>query len=150
MKSGEKYVPVLMLKRLFHRVQEEITVLLRLMTERFGVLKLSLPQVFPLWLTQAALFFVAQTEDEYSIMCPQIYIPVGINYAADYRCFRVDGDLAFNEIGVVARVSKPLADAGFGLFLMSTHDRDYVLVRQEDLEAAITVYKSAGFVVTGQ
>lgn len=118
---------------------------LRLLPDHFGVMKLAPPQAFPAWLTQAALFFVAQTEDEYSIMCPQSYIPAGVDYAADYRCFRVDGDLAFDEIGVVARVSKPLADAGLSLFLMSTHDRDYVLLRHSDLDAAITVYKSAGF-----
>lgn len=120
---------------------------LRLLPDHFGVMKLTPPQVFPAWLTQAAIFFVAQTQDEYSIMCPQIHIPPGVDYAADYRCFRVDGDLAFDEIGVVARVSKPLADAGLSLFLMSTHDRDYVLLRQTDLDTAITVYKAAGFMV---
>jgi hypothetical protein len=118
---------------------------LRLLPNYFGVMKLTPPQVFPAWLMQAALFFIAQTEDEYSIMCPQSYIPAGVDYAADYRCFRVDGDLAFDEIGVVARVSKPLADAGLSLFMISTHDRDYVLVAQTDLDAAITVYKAAGF-----
>jgi hypothetical protein len=123
---------------------------LRLLAERFGVMKLTPPQVFPAWLTQAALFFVAQTEDEYSIMCPQIHIPVGVDYTANYRCFRVDGELAFDEIGVVARVSNPLADAGLSLFLMSTHDRDYVLVQQTNLDTAITLYKSAGFVVIEQ
>jgi uncharacterized protein len=121
---------------------------LRLLPDHFGVMKLTPPQAFPVWLTQATLFFVAQTEDEYSIMCPQTYIPAGVEYAPDYRCFRVDGDLAFDEIGVVARVSKPLADEGLSLFLMSTHDRDYVLVRQKDLEAAIAVYKVADFVVS--
>ncbi len=118
---------------------------LRLLAEPFGVMKLTPPQPFPAWLSQASLFFVAQTEDEYSIMCPKEHIPAGLDYAGDYRCFRVDGDLAFDEIGVVARVSKPLADAGLSLFLVSTHDRDYVLVRQNDLATAIDLYQSAGF-----
>lgn len=120
---------------------------LRLLPETFGVMKLTPPQVFPAWLDQAPVFFVARTEDEYSIMCPQEYIPAEVDYSGGYRCLRVDGDLAFDEIGVVARVSKPLADAGLSLFLMSTHDRDYVLVRQADLDTAIAVYETAGFVV---
>ena len=120
---------------------------LRLLAEMFGIMKLTPPQVFPAWLNQAPVFFIARTEDEYSIMCPQEYIPNGVDYSADYRCLRVDGDLAFDAIGVVARVSKPLAEAGLSLFLMSTHDRDYVLVRQADLDTAITTYKTAGFVV---
>src|SRR5690242_4005244 len=117
---------------------------LRLLPDSFGVLKLQPPQPFPVWLNDAPIFFIAQTEDEYSIMCPQILIPEGVIYSADYRCLRVDGDLAFDEIGVVARVSKPLADAGLSLFVVSTHDRDYVLVRQDGLETAIATYQAIG------
>lgn len=118
---------------------------LRLLTEPFGILKLKPPQSFPAWLTTADTFFVAQTEDEYSIMCPQKHIPQELDYDADWRCMRVDGDLAFDEIGVVARVSKPLADAGMSLFLVSTHDRDYVFVAQADLSRATKIYGDAGF-----
>jgi hypothetical protein len=120
------------------------TMHLRLLPEPFGVMKLQPPQPFPVWLGEAEIFFVARTEDEYSIMCPQKLIPDGITYAADYRCLRVDGDLAFDEIGVVARVSKPLADAGLSLFVVSTHDRDYVLVRQDGLETALATYRAVG------
>jgi hypothetical protein len=100
-----------------------------------------------MWLQSASLFFIALTEDEFSIMCPEKFIPAGVDYNAGYRCLRVDGDLAFDEVGVVARVSKPLADAGLSIFVVSTHDRDYVLVRQVDLDKAITVYRAAGFEV---
>ena len=120
---------------------------LRLLPDPFGVMKLSLPQPFPAWLTDAECFFIARTEDEYSIMCPQQYIPKGYDFAADYRCLRVDGDLAFDEIGVVARVSKPLADAGLSLFVVSTHDRDYVLIRHSDLDTALATYRAAGFII---
>jgi len=120
---------------------------LRLLPDVFGIAKLTPPQRFPLWLNDAALFFVAQTEDEYSIMCPQQYIPDEVLYSAGYRCLRVDGELAFDEVGVVARVSRPLAEAGLSLFLVSTHDRDYVLVSQIVLETAIGVYEAAGFTV---
>lgn len=120
---------------------------LRLLPDLFGVMKLQPQQPFPAWLEHADSFFIARTSDEYSIMCPQQYIPDGDNFAADYRCLRVDGDLAFDEIGVVARVSKPLADAGLSLFVVSTHDRDYVLVRQADLDTALATYRAAGFTI---
>ena len=122
---------------------------LRLLRELFGVMKLTPPQIFPTWLNQAPIFFLARTEDEYSIMCPEKYIPDEVGYNADYRCLRVDGDLAFDAIGVVARVSKPLADAGLSLFVVSTHDRDYILVRQADLETALATYRAAGFTING-
>lgn len=114
---------------------------LKLLPEKFGILKLTPPQDFPTWLGQASVFFVAQTDDEYSIMCPQAVIPAGIEYSANYRCFRADGDLEFDEVGVVARLSQPLADAGLSLFLVSTHDRDYVFVAESDLDQAQAIYQ---------
>lgn len=122
---------------------------LRLLPERFGILKLHLPQTFPDWLGSTSIFFLAQTEDEYSIMCPQDGIPDGIDYDADWHCLRVDGELAFDEVGVVARVSKPLADAGLSLFLVSTHDRDYVFISASDVKQAIKIYQDAGFMIIG-
>lgn len=97
---------------------------LKLLPETFGILKLTPPQPFPAWLSAASVFFVAQTEDEFSVMCPQQLIPAGIECSHNWHCLRAHGDLAFDEVGVVARLSQPLAEAGLSLFLVSTHDRD--------------------------
>lgn len=118
---------------------------LKLLPDTFGILKLEPPQAFPTWLVQAEIFFVAQTEDEYSIMCPQKHIPAGFDYSKNWRCFRADSDLEFDEVGVVAKLSKPLADAGLSIFLVSTHDRDYVFVQEDDLQQAIGIYRDIDF-----
>jgi len=120
---------------------------LKLLPNTFGILKFEPPQTFPVWLGQAEIFFVAQTEDEYSIICPQQHIPANIEYSKNWRCFRADGDLEFDEIGVVAKLSKPLADAGMSIFLVSTHDRDYVFVQDDDLQKAIDIYTAINFSV---
>ncbi len=120
---------------------------LKLLAETFGVLKLPPAQPFPAWLAAAALYFVARTEDEFSVICPQASIPAGSDYSPNWRCLRAHGDLAFDEIGVVARLSQPLAAAGLSLFLVSTHDRDYVFVRADDLRQALDIYRDGGFTV---
>lgn len=118
---------------------------LKLLNDKFGILKLAPPQEFPGWLGRASVFFLAQTSDEYSIICPQEVIPAGFDYSADYRCLRADGDLDFDEVGVVAKLSRPLADAGLSLFLVSTHDRDYVFVHADNLKEAFAIYREEGF-----
>lgn len=120
---------------------------LKLLPDTFGIMKLEPPQAFPAWLAEAEIFFMAQTEDEYSIICPQKHIPENVNCSANWRCFRADGDLEFDEIGVVAKLSKPLADVGLSIFLVSTHDRDYVFVRNEDLQKAVEIYTTLAFIV---
>lgn len=118
---------------------------LKLLPALFGILKLHPPQAFPAWLSTADAFFVAQTEDEFSIICPQVHIPADLDYSPNWRCLRADGDLAFDEVGVIAKLSKPLADAGMSLFLVSTHDRDYVFVQTDELENALSIYRNLAF-----
>jgi len=113
--------------------------------ELFGVCKLSSDEDFPSWLPRHDTIFIARTTDELSIICPQKYIPSEQVASRGWNCLRVDGDLAFDEVGVVARIATPLANARLSIFVMSTHDRDYVLVRGNDLEVALRTYEQAGF-----
>ncbi len=118
---------------------------LKLLPALFGILKLPQSTPFPDWLRDVPLYFVARTEDEFSVMCPQVAIPAGLDYSAGWHCLRVHGELAFDEVGVAARLARPLADAGLSIFVVSTHDRDYVFVAQDDLATALSIYKQVGF-----
>lgn len=120
---------------------------LKLLEPTFGILKLPASHPFPAWLADVPLYFVARTEDEFSVMCPQTLIPAELEYSAHWRCLRVHGDLAFDEVGVAARLSRPLADAGLSIFVVSTHDRDYVFVAEQDLSMALTIYETGDFVI---
>ena len=122
---------------------------LKLLELTFGILKLRPSHPFPDWLTDVPLYFVARTEDEFSVMCPQAAIPSEFEYSAHWRCLRVDGELAFDEVGVAAMVASPLAEAGLSIFVVSTHDRDYVFVAGKDLQQALSIYEHTGFLITG-
>lgn len=47
-------------------------------------------------------------------------------------------------VGVVASLSRPLAEAGIGIFVISTFDTDYLLVKDNDLEKAVVALRAAG------
>lgn len=121
---------------------------LKLLESAFAVLKLEPSQNIPPWAVQSEHFFISKTSDELSIICPEADVPTGVEASTGWRCFRVDGDLEFEQVGVVATVSKPIADAGISLFLVSTHDRDYVFVHEDNLEQAKQVYEANNFVIT--
>jgi hypothetical protein len=65
-----------------------------------------------------------------------------------YRALAVRGPLDFSMIGVVAQLSTTLAAAAISIFVVSTHDTDYVFVPDADLEAAIAALRGAGCAVT--
>lgn len=118
---------------------------IKVLGELFGVCKLAADAAFPDWLPTNDVVFVARTSDELSIMCAQKYIPSEQDASRGWYCLRIDGELAFDEVGVVARIATPLAEAGLSIFVISTHDRDYVLVAKSDLAVALNAYREAGF-----
>ena len=103
-----------------------------------------------LWPDSPAEPFVAvtRTPDETSIVCDQASTPPGARVESGWRALRVRGPLAFEVVGVVASVSTALANEGVPIFVISTFDTDYVLVKEQSLERAISALRLAGHDVT--
>ena len=59
--------------------------------------------------------------------------------------FRICGELEFSLIGVLAGISKVLAENKVGIFVISTYNTDYVLVKEENFEKAVRALRGAGY-----
>ena len=92
----------------------------------------------------AHLFSVTLTTEELSVVCAEGDEPPGARVEAGWRALRIVGPLAFDLVGVIASVTVPLAASGIGVFVLSTYDTDLVLVKDEDLDAAVDVLGGAG------
>ena len=64
-----------------------------------------------------------------------------------WKGFRIIGQLDFSLIGILARISKILAEGGIGIFAISTYNTDYILTKEENFEKAMKVLKNAGYEV---
>ncbi len=81
--------------------------------------------------------FFAVTDTEKSLVCPTEACPANALKREDgWRCFRLPGPLDFSLVGVLAKITGCLRDAGIPVFAVSTYDTDYVLVRSADAERA--------------
>ena len=83
-----------------------------------------------------ALLSFTRTADELSVVSMSALVPEGATVEAGWRCLRVEGPLPFEMTGVLAALSAPLAAAGVPIFVISTFDTDYILVKATDLERA--------------
>jgi hypothetical protein len=50
-------------------------------------------------------------------------------------------------VGVLAGISRVLADAGVSIFCVATFDTDYVLLRSVDLERGLAALRAGGALV---
>ena len=93
-------------------------------------------------------FFVGKTDEEVSLVCVTEDAPVGAIAREDgWRGFRIRGVLDFSLIGILARVSGVLAEKEVGIFVVSTFNTDYVLVKEAEFEWALAALEEAGYVV---
>jgi hypothetical protein len=89
----------------------------------------------------------ARTADELSIVCREEDAPADVRRDDGWRALKVEGPFAFAEVGVLASVAAPLAEAGIGILALATFDTDYVLVKETELEQACQALVRAGHTV---
>jgi uncharacterized protein len=106
---------------------------LTLLEERLAVCRLDAAAEVPDWATAAPLFSVTRTAEELSVVCQEVCVPDGVRREKGWRVFKLEGLFEFSEVGILSAVAAPLAQAGIGIFAVSTFDTDYVLVKEEGL-----------------
>ena len=81
-------------------------------------------------------FSICHTTDELSIVCNENIVPDHIKYEKSWNVFKVEGPLDFSLTGILASLTKPLAQEGISIFAISTFDTDYILVKEDKFEEA--------------
>ncbi len=93
----------------------------------------------------SGLYSVTRTPEEVSVVCPEAFAPAGCRCEPGWRCLRVVGALDMALVGILARLTAPLAAAGVPVFALSTFDTDYLLVPGSRLEVGALALREAGF-----
>ena len=123
-----------------------VTLTLSVLPERYAVCQLERGTGIPAWALNGPFFSVTQTPDELSIVCPETSVPDDARAPCErgWRALKLEGPFAFNLTGILLSVLEPLAEAGIGIFAISTYDTDYVLVKAEQLEPAMAALSERG------
>ncbi len=56
----------------------------------------------------------------------------------------MEGQLDFAMVGVIRSLAEPLADADIAIFVFSTFDTDYFMVKEDRLDAAVECLTAHG------
>lgn len=120
-----------------------MSISLRLIAGRFAVCRLDAGDEIPSW-ARGEFVSVTTTSEELSIVCSEEAVPASIRSERGWRCLKVAGPIPFETTGIAASIASPLAHAGISLFLVSTFDTDYVLVKEPALASAIAALRASG------
>jgi len=126
------------------------TLTLDLLSDELAVCRLPVDAAVPNWAWSGELTSITSSDDELSVVCAADPVPDDVQHTAGWRALKVRGPLDFSLVGILAGLSSTLADAGVSIFAISTYDTDYILVRDEQLDAAVEALQEAGYEVAGQ
>jgi len=110
----------------------------------YAVSQLAQEVPLPAWADGPGFVAIARTQDELSVVCLAERVPAGTKSAGPWRALKFLGPFAFSETGIAAAVLQPLAQAAIGIFLVSTFDTDYLLVKAVDFERSCAALAAAG------
>ncbi len=119
---------------------------LRTLPDSYAVVRLHPGAELPEWVDKGPFRSVTRTEHEVSVVCRDHDVPEGESVDRGWTVLEVTGPLDFSLSGVVASLVVPLAEAEMPIFVISTFESDYVLVRSADLARAADVLEGAGHV----
>ena len=117
--------------------------------ELYAIVRLHPDAGLPEWATMGQFWSVTRSETELSVVCREDDVPADASAERGWCALEVAGPLDFSLTGVVASLVTPLAEAEVPIFVLSTFDSDYVLVRELDLARAVDALRDAGHTVDG-
>ena len=92
--------------------------------------------------------FLSKTSDELSLVCETDYTPPDvIESKPGWKALRIAGVLDFGMIGVIAKISGLLAEANISVFVVSTYNTDYILLKAENFDKGIQALVRNGYII---
>jgi hypothetical protein len=119
---------------------------LTLLPGRLAVCRLDAASPVPSW-PSGPLVSVTRTAEELSVVCAEEAVPAGTKAEVGWKAFKLEGPVPFSTVGVISSMTAPLATQGISVFVLSTFDTDYLLVKETVLARATKTLAAAGYPV---
>jgi uncharacterized protein len=118
---------------------------LELLDDTFAIHRFSPSDKIPEEVFEESFFSIVKTEEELSIVCRNSLTLSSERCDQDWSCIKVSGPLELNTTGILAKLSKMLAEERISIFAISTYDTDYILIKADKATEAVAVLKDVGY-----
>lgn len=90
------------------------------------------------------------TPNEISLVCEEDNVPAECKVEHGWKAFYIEGMLDFSLVGILADIANVLAAQKISIYAMSTYDTDYIFVKEDTLEGAVSALKKQGYTVISE
>ena len=111
---------------------------------RYAVARLDRDAAEPGWI-DGEVTSVTRTREELSIICRDDAVPDDVRAERGYVLFAVVGPVDFATVGLLASLTRVLAEGGVSIIAFSTYDTDYIGVPAASRSRAREAWLRVGF-----
>lgn len=115
-----------------------------LLPHRYAVCQLKPAAPLPQWALQGEFYAITRSVEELSVVTAEANLPAAVDAERDWRILKIAAVLDFSMVGVLAAISGLLAAEAISIFVISTYNTDYLLVKQALLAKTVAVLRRAG------
>lgn len=119
---------------------------LTVLEKKYSIYKFQKGSVLPEWVYSSEFCSVTKTDEELSVVTAQTdHISDWVDCSKDWRILKIEGPLDFSLIGVIADISAIFKEVKISVFIISTYNTDYILVKEKDLDSSIASLHNKGY-----
>jgi len=118
---------------------------LSVLKKEYSIYKLNPSEKTPDIVLNSDFYSVSKTSEELSIVCESNFNISSREVECGWRVLKVEGNLDFSLTGILSSLALPLANKKISIFAISTFNTDYLMVKDNKLEEAISCLIKSGF-----
>ena len=80
-----------------------------------------------------------------SLVCPENLAAKSEKHSPDWKCLKVAGPLNFKLTGILAGITAVMVKERISVFLISTFDTDYILIKKQNLTNEVSALERARY-----
>ncbi len=126
-----------------------MTLKLTILNKKYSIYKFLNQSVLPDWIYSSDFYSITGTKDELSVVAVQNdSISENVKCNKNWRILKIEGPLDFSLTGIIASITCILKKENIPVFIISTYDTDYILVKQKNLNNSIKALRKKGYSVS--
>ena len=120
---------------------------LAVLPQQFNIHGMEPDEVIPQSVFNSDIYFIGKTGDQLSLVVPDSVEINSVDIDTNWRVLELIGPLQLSMVGIMAQIGQVLARAKVSIFIVSTFDTDFFLVKDNKLSVAVSALRQAGYTV---
>ena len=112
---------------------------LELLDKEYSVYKFNVKHQIDINIFSNDFISITKTKDEISIVAITGLFEHFVKREDNWKILKLDGILDFTLTGIISKISTILAKNGISVFVISTYNTDYIMVKKDRLEETVKV-----------